>query len=154
MKSVQIRRAAPVEASLITPLCAEHAAFEKADFNSDDHASRLAEMMSGSVPRITILVAEIVDLGPIGYAAVAREASTWRASEYLHLDCLFVREPHREIGVGRQLLDAVVAMAKAYGLVEVQWQTPSWNRRAIHFYRVLGAVPADKVRQGNRVKLR
>ena len=146
MAPVQIRRAAPVEASLITPLCAEHASYERANFDRDGHTSRLVKMMSGAVPRITILVAEAAEAGLIGYAAVARETSTWRADKYLHMDCLFVREPHRGKAIGRQLFDAVVALAWAEGLAEIQWQTPSWNDGAIRFYRAIGAEPTDKVR--------
>lgn len=100
MTSVQIRRATPAEASLITPLCAEHAGYERANFDVNGHPSRLAELMSGPVPRIVILVAETTGLGLIGYAAVAREASTWWADEYMHMDCLFVREPHRGKAIG------------------------------------------------------
>jgi GNAT superfamily N-acetyltransferase len=146
MTSIQVRRAAPAEASLIMPLCAEHAAYERAAFDRDGQTARLAEMMSGSPPRITILVAEVAGLGLIGYAAVAREASTWRAEEYLHMDCLFVREPHRGKAIGRKLFEAVLAMARLELLREIQWQTPSWNRGAIRFYQSLGAEPADKVR--------
>jgi GNAT superfamily N-acetyltransferase len=146
MTPVQIRRAAPAEASLITPLCAEHAGYERANFDFNGHPSRLAEMMSGPVARIVILVAETTGLGLIGYAAVAREVSTWRADEYMHMDCLFVREAHRGKAIGRQLFDAVVALARTEGLHEIQWQTPSWNSGAIRFYRAIGAEPADKVR--------
>ena len=146
MVSVQIRRAAPEEASLITPLCAEHAHYERANFDYDGHSSRLVEMMSGAIPRIMILVAEAAEAGLIGYAAVVREASTWRAGEYLHMDCLFVREPHRGKAIGWQLFDAVVALARTEGLPEIQWQTPSWNSGAIRFYRAIGGEPTDKVR--------
>jgi GNAT superfamily N-acetyltransferase len=146
MTPVQIRRAGPAEASLITPLCAEHAGYERANLDVNGHPSRLAEMMSGPVPRVLILVAEITGLGLIGYAAVTREASTWRAIEYLHMDCLFVREPHRGKAIGRQLFDAVVALARTEGLNEIQWQTPTWNSGAIRFYRAIGAGATEKVR--------
>jgi hypothetical protein len=71
MRPVQIRTAAPEEAPLITPLCAEHAAYERADFEHEEHASRLAAMMSGPVPRIVIFVAELDAHEIIGYAAVS-----------------------------------------------------------------------------------
>jgi GNAT superfamily N-acetyltransferase len=142
----KIRRATPAEASMITPLCAEHAGYERANFDFSGHPSRLAEMMSRPVPRVVILVAETTGLGLIGYTAVAREASTWRADEYLHMDCLFVREPHRGKAIGRQLFDGVVELARTQRLREIQWQTPSWNNGAIRFYRALGAGPTDKVR--------
>jgi GNAT superfamily N-acetyltransferase len=143
---VHVRVAAPKEACLITPLCAEHAAYERSHFDPDRHTLHLAEMMSGPAPRIVIVVADADDHGLIGYAAVTREASTWRAREYLHMDCLFVREPYRGKALGRQLFDAVAAMARTEGLCEIQWQTPTWNSGAIRFYQAIGAEPVDKVR--------
>jgi RimJ/RimL family protein N-acetyltransferase len=40
----------------------------------------------------------------------------------------------------------VTAEARALGLTEVQWQTPSWNEGAIRFYDRLGARARAKTR--------
>lgn len=97
--------------------------------------------------------------GLLGYAAATLEFSTWQAAEYLHLDCLFLRESARGAGLGQRLLTAVAACAEGLDVMEMQWQTPAWNENARRFYRRLGAQETDKTRfhwplaQGNAGKL-
>jgi GNAT superfamily N-acetyltransferase len=146
LPSVHVRVAAPSEATLITPLCAEHAAYERSHFDDRGHGDRLRRLMDGPSPRVVIFVAEHASDGLLGYASVSRELATWRAAEYLHMDCLYVRQPFRGNNIGRALLDAVLGFARSAGLSEIQWQTPDWNDGAIRFYRSFGAVPAVKMR--------
>ncbi|WP_324609629.1 hypothetical protein [Streptomyces sp. WM6386] len=68
-----------------------------------------------------------MDGAVVGYATCSAEVSTWDGSEYLHMDCLFLRHGHR-------------------GLGQVQWQTPAWNEGAIRFYGRIGATSKDKRR--------
>lgn len=82
----------------------------------------------------------------LGYATASCEFSTWAARDYLHMDCLYVRESARNRGVGADLLQAVVDRARRLGLAELQWQTPDWNVDAIRFYRRHGAVAKGKQR--------
>ncbi|MFI6822847.1 GNAT family N-acetyltransferase [Micromonospora sp. NPDC050187] len=51
--------------------------------------------------------------------------------------------PH---GVGRSLVDAAVRRARAWGLDEMQWQTPEWNTDGIGFCDRLGAMRSPKFR--------
>jgi len=122
-----------------------HATYERSSFDAAGHAERLESFLTGPSPRLTVWLATS-DGQSIGYAAVTREFSTWRAREYLHLDCLFVVEPFRSQGVGRRLLLAVRKFARAAGLDEVQWQTPQWNESAIRFYLRAGALEEKKSR--------
>ncbi|WP_052709484.1 GNAT family N-acetyltransferase [Streptomyces sp. NRRL S-495] len=85
-------------------------------------------------------------VAPVGYASWSRAFSTWQGDDHVHLDCLFVIEPHRGEGWGRALLDAVKDAAAARGVAEVQWQTPDWNADAIRFYHRAGALGRPKVR--------
>jgi GNAT superfamily N-acetyltransferase len=62
------------------------------------------------------------------------------------MDCLFLLPGHRGLGLGALLMDAVTAEARALGLDEVQWQTPTWNDGAMRFYDRLGARARQKVR--------
>lgn len=99
-----------------------------------------------SAPRLRCLVAELPDGEIVGYATCAPEVSTWGGCEYLHMDCLFLRDGHRGLGLGQRLMDAVLAEARALGLREVPWQTPARNEGAIRFYDRLGAQGGDKRR--------
>ncbi|CAN3985655.1 N-acetyltransferase family protein [Kitasatospora purpeofusca] len=140
-----VRPAAPADLPAIARLCAAHAAFEGAGPVPADLASRLERALFGPNPRAWCLV---VDRGGelLGYASWSREFSTWQGADHVHLDCLFVAEPHRREGWGRALLDAVKDAAEAQGAAEVQWQTPDWNTDAIRFYHRAGALGRPKVR--------
>ncbi|MFJ4091625.1 GNAT family N-acetyltransferase [Kitasatospora sp. NPDC089913] len=140
-----VRPATVADLPAIARLCAAHAAFEKAGPVPADLASRLGPALFGPGPRARCLV---VDRGGelVGYATWSREFATWQGAEYVHLDCLFVTEPHRGGGWGRALLEAVVEAAAAAGAAEVQWQTPDWNADAVRFYHRAGARGRPKVR--------
>ncbi|MDX3771758.1 MULTISPECIES: GNAT family N-acetyltransferase [unclassified Streptomyces] len=139
-----IRPATEADLPAIAHLCAAHAAFERAGAVSADLATRLKPVLFSARPRAWCLG---VDHGGelIGYATCSREFSTWQATDYVHLDCLFVTEPHRGEGWGKALLNAVKKTA-AHGAAQVQWQTPDWNTDAIRFYRRAGAQALPKVR--------
>ncbi|MFI0218596.1 GNAT family N-acetyltransferase [Streptomyces lydicus] len=90
----------------------EHAAYERAAPPPTDLAWRLEKLLFGTdSPRLRCFVAEL-DAGEIiGYASCAPEVSTWDGAEYLHLDCLFLRDGHRGLKVGPC------------------WSTPWWPKR-------------------------
>lgn len=145
--AVAVRRARPADLPHIAQLVAEHALYEQAEPPPADLAERLEPLLFGTVaPRLRLFVAERNDAGIIGYASCAPELSTWDGAEYLHMDCLFLRDGHRGLRVGPMLVEAVRAEARALGLSEVQWQTPSWNADAIRFYDRLGARAREKRR--------
>ncbi|QNP72855.1 GNAT family N-acetyltransferase [Streptomyces roseirectus] len=144
---VRVRRAGVADLPQVARLAAEHAEFERAAAPPPDLARRLERLLFGTPsPRLRCFVAELDETEIIGYASCAPEVSTWDGAEYLHMDCLFLREGHRGLKVGPLLVAAVVAEARALGLEQVQWQTPPWNTDAIRFYDRLGARAKEKVR--------
>ncbi len=144
-----IRRARPADLDRLVELCAEHAAFEKADFDPQGKAEALARMIHPPgpdlKPRLEIWVVDN-GRGAVGFVSVGREASTWQARDYLHMDCLYLRPEARNRGLGEKLLQTIADHARSLGLTEIQWQTPTWNEGAIRFYRRHGAVSKDKLR--------
>lgn len=139
-----IRPATRQDMDALLALCAEHAAFEQADFDPAQAAANLAEAIVAPSPRVWCWIAELTE--PVGYASATIDFSTWRAREYLHMDCLYVQENHRGSGIGAQLFQAVRSVAMQRGIDELQWQTPEWNHRAASFYRRLGARETIKRR--------
>ncbi len=125
-------------------MCGEHAAYEGAPFDADGLPARLERALFAEPARLVGWIAEAGK--PAGYLTATREFSTWRAREFLHMDCLYVRDGHRGAGVGLRLLDALRTHARSIGIDEIQWQTPHWNRDAARFYRRLGAAEAAKLR--------
>jgi GNAT superfamily N-acetyltransferase len=143
-----IRNATPADLPQLIDLMAAHAAFERAALDRIGLAERLMASLIGPGARATCAVAEVDRPLPrlVGYATMANEFSTWSGRDYLHMDTLYVDEFARNTGIGAALLDAAVDHARRRGLGEVQWQTPSWNDRAIRFYERAGAVSSIKHR--------
>ena len=143
----RVRPAERAALDRVAEFAARHAEYEQATPPPDDLPARLAGLLFDTpAPRLRCLVAELPDGELVGYATCAPELSTWEGREYLHMDCLFLLPGHRGLGLGVLLMDAVAAEARALGLGEVQWQTPTWNDGAVRFYDRLGARAKQKWR--------
>jgi GNAT superfamily N-acetyltransferase len=143
--AIDIRAVEPRDLPQFVLLCREHASFERGDAR-DLEADRLHAALFSRPARLHAWVACDREGPLIGYATATIDYSTWRAREFMHLDCLFVRESLRGLGVGHELLRAVCESASKLGIDEVQWQTPQWNTRAQRFYERVGAVGLPKMR--------
>ncbi|HEU5374812.1 MAG TPA: GNAT family N-acetyltransferase [Ktedonobacteraceae bacterium] len=140
-----IRAVSHQDLEVLLSLCAEHAAYEGARYAPEGKADALACALFADPPRLYAWVVE--QRGRlVGYATATQEFSTWDATSFLHLDCLYLREEARGTGLGRQLVREIAWLARQLGCVNVQWQTPVWNERAIRFYQRLGAIGKQKVR--------
>jgi hypothetical protein len=63
--------------------------FERAEFSSDGKAEALHKALLAGAPRLQCFVAEADD-SLVGYASCTQDFSTWKAAEYLNMDCVFV----------------------------------------------------------------
>lgn len=143
--AVVIRSARPEDLSELIRLCAAHAAYEQASYDRAGKAERLGALLFTTPPRLFCVVAE--NAGElIGYATWSQEVSTWDAWLYAHMDCLYLDLAGRGSGIGRRLVAQVAREAFAAGCRLVQWQTPTFNTRAMRFYARLGATRKEKVR--------
>jgi GNAT superfamily N-acetyltransferase len=143
--SIRIEAVGPSDLAILVNLCAEHAHYERAAFDPAGKAELLVAALFSNPARLRAWIAWNGDQA-LGYASASREFSTWSARNYLHLDCLFLREAARGRGIGTALLRTAIGAASAEGLCELQWQTPDWNEPAIRFYRRLGADAKAKLR--------
>jgi GNAT superfamily N-acetyltransferase len=75
----------------------------------------------------------------IGYAFYFFTYSTFLARPTLYLEDLFILPGHRCRGAGRRAMKALAAAARRRGCGRMEWCVLDWNRRAIRFYRRLGA---------------
>jgi GNAT superfamily N-acetyltransferase len=141
--SIAIRPALSKDCSALFGLIADHARFERSVATLTP--SDLMSILAHDTPPVTIFVgARGCEL--LGFAAVTFDLSLWRARRWAHLDCLFVREDARGLGLGTVRLEAAVDHAATSGADRMEWQTPTWNERAIAFYRRAGAEMSAKVR--------
>ena len=114
-------------------LCADHAAYEKAEYDPDGKRELLTETLFGQNPPVHCLVVEIAPR-LVGYATFGPQYATWLADKYLYLDCLFIDAEFRGFGIGQQMMKSIQTQAAQLGCREVQWQTPEFNSDAIRFY--------------------
>ncbi|MGW7462312.1 N-acetyltransferase family protein [Streptomyces sp. NPDC054797] len=141
-----IRRARVGDLPRLVELMHEHIAYEKSAPRPPDLAGRLGPQLFAEEARLWVLLAETPDGVVAGYASCSAEFSFWDARHYLHMDCLYLAQDARGLGLGAALMDGVTGLARELGMDQVQWQTPDWNEGAIRFYDRLGATAHPKRR--------
>jgi len=142
---MKIRFAEKNDISNIVELCELHAIYEQSKFDKTNKITLLSKHLFHSRGVLECLVVE-EDKEIIGYATFMKQFSTWDASFYLYLDCLFFLDTAREKGLGTLLMQEVKSYAKKENCTHIQWQTPNFNKKAIKFYKKIGAFAKNKER--------
>ena len=68
------------------------------------------------------------------------------ADFYIYMDCLFLTEKSRSLGLGEKLINRIKQECKRLQCNHIQWQTPDFNTRAMKFYNRIGAKSKTKQR--------
>lgn len=126
-------------------LCEKHAEYEQALYNSNGKKEKLHFALFSETRQLHCLVVEVAG-EIVGYATYTFDFSTWDAQRFIYLDCLFLEEDYRSFGIGQVLMDKVKEAGQSQGCINMQWQTPEFNTKAIKFYKRIGGVGKDKVR--------
>lgn len=129
--------------SLIS-LCARHAAHEQCEYDVNKKILLKRALLSNK-PCLYCWIVTVKDKA-VGYATFTFDFSTWDAGHFLHMDCLYLDENYRGFGIGEDIIRRIIAYAKKENCVSVQWQTPSFNERAIRFYSKFNVKMMDKKR--------
>ncbi len=88
-----IREARPADMDEIIQLCAEHAAYEQADYDPAGKPELLKTYLFSDKPRLHCLIAELQG-EVLGYATYMFEFSTWDAGFYVQwIVCTCVHRP-------------------------------------------------------------
>jgi N-acetylglutamate synthase-like GNAT family acetyltransferase len=74
----------------------------------------------------------------IGMCALLFSMSTWAAAPVCEIQDLIVTRAHRDINVGRGLVEAASELARARGCTRFFLLAEYWNLQAHAFYRKLG----------------
>ena len=138
-----IRLATPADAATIHGFIVALAVYEREPDAVEVTPAVLARQMASARPPFECLLAE-VDGAAVGCALFFQTYSTWRGRIGLHLEDIFVHEPHRRHGIGRALVGRLAALAVERGCARVEWAVLDWNAPGIEFYRRLGGVPLDE----------
>jgi len=97
----------------------------------------------GPSPFYFCLIAEH-DGHAAGFALYFFNYSTWMGRPGLYLEDLFVHPEFRGLGIGKDLLKKVAAIAVENNCPRLQWEVLDWNTPAIEFYKAMGAEFLDE----------
>jgi GNAT superfamily N-acetyltransferase len=137
-----VRGARASDVPALLEMFAELAEYEDLRHELRATEKQLRKALFGAHPAAEALIAEWGDpLTVSGYALYFPTFSSFLASAGVWLEDLFVRPAHRRAGVGRALVAAVAAHARARGAERLEWAVLDWNEPALRFYEGLRARP-------------
>lgn len=137
-----IRPAVPGDVPAIVALIRELALYERSPSSAVATPELLSAALFGPSPAVFCHVAE-ADGEVVGMALWFLNFSTWLGRHGIYLEDLFVRHSFRGRGLGKALLETLIAIARDRGYGRVEWVVLDWNEPAHAFYRTLGAEPLD-----------
>ncbi|MEM7485686.1 MAG: GNAT family N-acetyltransferase [Bacteroidota bacterium] len=143
--TTQIRFARPDDIEGILDLCEAHAIYERSNYSRNGKKTRLKNDLFGNDKKLFCLVVESNN-ELIGYATYMKQYATWSASEYIYMDCLFLKKRARGMGIGEKLIQTIKVEGEQIDCQRIEWQTPDFNHRAIKFYNRIGASSRTKER--------
>ena len=152
---ITIRNATESDIADILAMVRELAVFENLETSLVASESDYRDSLFGESPAAEAIVAACPD-GLVGYAIFFSTFSTFLGKAGIWLEDIFVRESHRNCGVGRQLLTAVAKIASERNAGRFEWCVLDWNQNAIDFYKRCGANVLDDWRivrcEGEQIK--
>ena len=132
-----IRKGSIEDVEAVFDLVLELARFENAEDKVTNSVTRMKEEGFGPNPAFGFFVAE-VDRKIVGMALYYFSNSTWKGRS-LYIDDLVVYPGYRRQGIGDQLMQKVLEVAREQKCGKVHWQVLDWNKPAIEYYRKIGA---------------
>jgi GNAT superfamily N-acetyltransferase len=128
---MQIRAAKPGDEQAIFSLIKELALYEKAPEQVSNSAEQLSQDLFKSFVCEAIVAENNKEI--IGFALYYTAYSTWKGVS-LYLEDFYVKENHRNKGIGNMLFEKVVEIAKDKKVKRMDWQVLEWNSLALGFY--------------------
>ena len=110
----------------------QYLAFYKVDLAPQVTTATWARLMDPASPVKARLA--VLDGQAQGFAIHMHHPSTWVATEDCYLEDLFVTDTARGHGLGRALLDDLIALARDKGWSRLYWHTNEGNTRARALY--------------------
>jgi GNAT superfamily N-acetyltransferase len=140
-----IRDCQPTDVKTVVQLCQKHADYERANFNPVGKEDGLKKALFSEQPQLFCLVVEANER-IVGYASYTFDFSTWDAATFMYMDCLYLEEEVRSFGIGEAIIEKLKQIATDKNCINIQWQTPKFNERAIKFYHRIGGTGKEKMR--------
>ena len=135
--NISIRKGEKHDIPAVLGLIRELALFEKAPNEVTNTEQDMETDGFAANPVFMLQVAE-ADGKIVGMAIYFIKYSTWKGKG-IYLDDIVVNEAYRNKGIGKKLLDAVIAESHRLGAKQLHWQVLDWNSTAIEFYKKYNA---------------
>jgi len=130
--SLQIRDAQPQDQADWLKLWSDYLAFYNVDLAEEVTAHTWARVMDPD-SRLSMRLA-VLDGQTVGFAIHHFHDSTWVKTPDCYLEDLFIDETIRGKGVGRALIDDLIAISKEKGWSRLYWHTDENNQLARKLY--------------------
>ncbi len=133
-----IRPAQPGDEKAIHALIVELAIYER----EPDAVINTPEQLFHDLFEDSICEALVVENAKgeiVGFALYYTSYSTWKG-RCLYLEDFYVLPDFRRGGIGHELFQAVVDIAKERGVKRMDWQVLEWNDPALSFYKKQNAI--------------
>lgn len=140
---LRLRFAQESDLELILELIRGLAEFEQLAHEMVADAETLRRSLFAERRVAEVVIAEYEE-APAGFALFFHNFSTFLGKPGIYLEDLFIKPELRGKGIGRAMLAFLARLAVERGCGRLEWAVLDWNRRAIHFYRSLGARAMDE----------
>jgi GNAT superfamily N-acetyltransferase len=134
---MQIRQAKPGDETEIFNMIYALAVYEKAPEQVTNTPQQLARDLFEDKICSAIVAEEVNQI--LGFSLYYISYSTWKG-KCLYLEDFFVIPEMRKMGIGEQLFQKTVEIAKEMGVKRMDWQVLEWNEPALNFYRKQKAI--------------
>jgi len=139
---LSLRFAQESDVELILDLIRALAEFEKLSHEVFADADSLRRSLFEGRRVAEVLIAEYAST-PAGFALFFHNFSTFLGKPGIYLEDLFIKPEFRGKGIGREMLTFLAKLAVERDCGRLEWAVLDWNKRAIDFYKRLGAKPMD-----------
>ncbi|HWY12949.1 MAG TPA: GNAT family N-acetyltransferase [Bacteroidia bacterium] len=136
-EKIEIRTGEKADLPNILNLIKELADYEKAPAEVEVTVSEMENWGFGENKLFDFFVAEQNEV-IVGLALFYYKYSTWKG-KCLFLEDIIVTEKLRGKGIGKNLFDKIVEVAKKEKVRRLEWQVLNWNKPAIKFYEKYNA---------------
>ncbi len=138
MNNLIIRPSTPEDMQAVNDLIHELAVYEKA---GDQHINTTQQLIEDGFGKNKVFDCIVSELNNkvVGFALFYTSYSTWKG-KCLYLEDFLVTESMRGKGIGKQLFDKVLEIAKQRNVGRFEWQVLEWNTPAINFYKKYNAT--------------
>lgn len=140
--NLEIRYAKPSESEIILEFIKGIAEYEK--LSNQVIATKDDIYQSIFIEKSANVIIAFLDGVPAGFALFFYNYSTFKGRKGLYLEDLFVYKKYRKMGIGNQLFDYLLKIAKENNCGRMEWVCLDWNKPAIDFYLSKKARPMSE----------